>query len=119
MTDRVDEQRAWGDVTGTGHKINKMGLKRGHLQHLHVSKEMPIRHHDGEIPQSLSRQPTCWGASLKCLNTTACSMGNKHEELVCVQLQGYDLVGITETRWDGTHDWSITMKGDWLFRRTG
>lgn len=30
-------------------------------------------------------------------------MGNRHEELeLCVQLQGYDLVGITETWWDGS-----------------
>ena len=26
-------------------------------------------------------------------------------------LQGYDLVGITETWWDGSHDWSVAMEG--------
>lgn len=61
----VEEQRAWGDVTRPEHK---MGLKWGHLQHLHVSKEMPTRHHDGEMPQSLSRESICWGASVKCLS---------------------------------------------------
>ena len=38
------------------------------------------------------------GAHLKCLYTSAHSMGNEQEESeVCVQLQGYDLIGITET----------------------
>lgn len=110
--DMVKEQRAWGHVTGTDHKINKMGLKRGHLQHLYISKEMPARYHDGEILQSPSREPTCWGASLKCLYTNACSMGNKHDEIqICVQLQGYKLAGIAETWWDGSHDSSVRMKG--------
>lgn len=31
--------------------------------------------------------------------------GNKHKDLkICVQLHSYDLVGITETQWDGLHD---------------
>ena len=95
-----------------------MGLKWGHLQHSHVSKEVPKRHHYGEIPQTLSRNSTCWGTSLKCLNTNACSMGNKHNELdICVQLQGCNLVGIMEMRWGGSHDWSIAMEGYRLIRK--
>jgi len=31
-------------------------------------------------------------------------VGNKHEFKICVQLQAYDLAGIKETWWDGTHD---------------
>lgn len=54
--DVVEEQRTWGDVTAMEHKINKTGLKQGHLQHLHISKEMPTWHHDGEIPQFPSRE---------------------------------------------------------------
>ncbi|XP_050769877.1 LOW QUALITY PROTEIN: adenosine 5'-monophosphoramidase HINT1-like [Gymnogyps californianus] len=39
-------------------------------------------------------------------------MGNKREESeMRVQLQGYDLVGITETWWDGSRDWSVAMEG--------
>lgn len=36
---KVDEQRAWTDVTERNHKIDKIQLKRGHLQCLHVSKK--------------------------------------------------------------------------------
>ncbi|GAB0193880.1 mitochondrial enolase superfamily member 1 [Grus japonensis] len=45
-------------------------------------------------------------------------MGNKQEELeTCVCLQGYDLIGITETWWDGSYDWSVGMEGYRLFRK--
>jgi len=45
-------------------------------------------------------------------------MGNKHRELErCVQLQGYNLVGITGAWWDGTHDWRIAMEGYRLFSK--
>lgn len=44
------------------------------------------------------------GAHLKCLYTNAHSMGNEQEvSEVCVQFQGYDLIGITETWWDSSH----------------
>ena len=33
-------------------------------------------------------------------------MGNKQEELeAIIQQDGYDLVAITETLWDNSHDW--------------
>jgi len=33
-------------------------------------------------------------------------MGNKQEELeAIIQWDGYDLVAITETWWDNSHDW--------------
>ncbi|GAB0185603.1 hypothetical protein GRJ2_001025600 [Grus japonensis] len=45
-------------------------------------------------------------------------MGNKQEELeMCVRLQGYDLIGITETWWDRSYDWSVGMEGYRLFRK--
>ena len=44
-------------------------------------------------------------AKLKCLYTNACNMGNKQEELeTVVQLGKYDLIAITETWWDESHD---------------
>ncbi|GAB0207075.1 hypothetical protein GRJ2_003173100 [Grus japonensis] len=44
-------------------------------------------------------------------------MGNKQEELeMCAHLQGYDLIGIMETWWDGSYDWSIRMEVYRLFR---
>uniref|UniRef100_A0A8B9ZSS9 Reverse transcriptase domain-containing protein n=1 Tax=Anas zonorhyncha TaxID=75864 RepID=A0A8B9ZSS9_9AVES len=57
-------------------------------------------------------------AQLKCIYTNARSMGNKQEELeAIVQRAGYDLVAITETWWDQSHDWSAAMPGYRLFRR--
>ena len=47
------------------------------------------------------------GAQLKCAYTNAHCMGNKQEELeAIVQQASYDLVAITETWWDHSHDWS-------------
>ena len=47
----------------------------------------------------------CLKAQLKCLYTSACSMGNKQEELETVaQLEKYDLIAILETWWDESHD---------------
>ncbi|XP_050769715.1 macrophage immunometabolism regulator-like [Gymnogyps californianus] len=34
-----------------------------------------------------------------------------------MQVQGYDLVGITETWWDSSHDWSVAMEGYSIFRK--
>jgi len=51
-------------------------------------------------------------AQLKCISTTASSMGNKQEELeAIVQQDSYDLVAITEIWWDDSHDWSAAMDG--------
>ena len=103
---------------GRDHTISKMGLKWGHLQHLHVSREMPTKHHGGEISHTLSKNSTCWAASLKCLYSNACSMGHNHEVLeICVQLPGSNLVAIMETWWDGSHAWSVEMERYRLLRK--
>ena len=44
-------------------------------------------------------------------------MGNKEEELEAIVQASYDLVAITETWWDHSHDWSAVMDGCKLFRR--
>ena len=45
-------------------------------------------------------------------------MGNKQEELeTCACLQGCDLIGITETWWGGSEDWSVGMEGYRLFSK--
>ena len=42
--------------------------------------------------------------------TNAHSMGNKKEELeAMMQQENYDVVAITETRWDVCYDWSAPM----------
>ncbi|TRZ09133.1 hypothetical protein HGM15179_017974 [Zosterops borbonicus] len=54
----------------------------------------------------------------QCLYTNAHGMGSKPEELeICVQSQGFDLIVITETWWNSSHDWNVDMKGYTLFRR--
>ena len=52
-----------------------------------------------------------------CL-TNACSMGNKQKRLEAIERQAsYDLVAITETWWEHSHDWSAAMDGYKLFRK--
>ena len=57
-------------------------------------------------------------AQLKCVYTNARSTGNKQEELeAIIQQDGYDLVAITETWWDNSHDWHAVIDGYRLFRK--
>ncbi|PKU49574.1 rna-directed dna polymerase from mobile element jockey-like [Limosa lapponica baueri] len=56
-------------------------------------------------------------AQLKCFYTNACSMSNKQELEDIVQQKNYDVVTITETWWDDSHDWSAALDGYKLFRR--
>jgi len=57
-------------------------------------------------------------AQMKCLYMNVCSMGNKEEELeTTVLLESYDLIALTETCWDKSHDWSPAINGYRLFRR--
>jgi len=75
--DRSDEQKDWSDVTERDHKIKKRGLTEGHLQCLHVSKEVPTRHHYGEVPKIISGVSACSCATLKHLYTHAHTIENK------------------------------------------
>jgi len=57
-------------------------------------------------------------AQLKCVYTNARSMGNKQEELeAIIQQDGYNLVAITDTWWDNSHDWHAVMDGYRHFRK--
>ncbi|GAB0182398.1 hypothetical protein GRJ2_000705100 [Grus japonensis] len=70
------------------------------------------------IPATPANKSASSGAQLKCLYANAWSMGNEQEELeTCVCLQGYDIIGITETWWDSSYDWSVGMEGYRLFRK--
>jgi len=87
---------------------------------LHESKEVPTGNHYGEIPKTPSGKSPCCGASLKCLYFNAHSVGNRHDELeICVWLQGYTLIGTTETWWDGSCGWSVATEGYTLFSKDG
>lgn len=53
---------------------------------------------------------------LKYTYTNACSLENNQEELeLCAQIESYDIVGVSETRWDHSLDWTIVMAGCGLF----
>jgi len=57
-------------------------------------------------------------AQLKCIYTSAYSMGNKQEELEAIVWQANnDLVAVAETWWNHSHDWSAAMDGYNLFRK--
>jgi len=73
---------------------------------------------DWEASHSHRVKSVCSACSMKCLYTIARSMGNKQEELeICVQPGDYDLVAITETWWDSSHDWNVVMDGYVLLRK--
>ena len=56
--------------------------------------------------------------TLACLYTNARSLGNKQDELVLLlSAKKYDVIGITETWWDSTHDWTTGIEGYTLYRR--
>ncbi|KAK4807079.1 hypothetical protein QYF61_018420 [Mycteria americana] len=58
------------------------------------------------------------GAYLKCLYTNEHSMRNKQDELeALVSSQSHDIIGISETWWNESHDWSAGMEDYRLFRR--
>jgi len=45
-------------------------------------------------------------------------MGNKQENLdTCACLQSYDLIGNTESWWDGSYEWSVGMERCRLFKK--
>ena len=73
--------------------------------------EAPENGHVG-ITASSPRKVAGSIAQMKCIYTNARSMGNKQEELeAIVQQENYDIVAITETWWDDSHNWSAAMDG--------
>ena len=58
----------------------------------------------------------CLKAQLKCLYTSACSMGNKLQELEnMVQFENYHLIAITKTWWYCSHNWRTMIEDCELF----
>jgi len=58
------------------------------------------------------------GAYLKYLYTKTFSMRNKQDELeALVSSQNHEIIGINETWWNDSHDWSAGIQGYRLFRR--
>lgn len=57
------------------------------------------------IKELSSRKMTRSAAQLKCLYTNTRSLGNKQEELeATVLLENHDIVAVTKTQWDDSHD---------------
>jgi len=72
------------------------------------------------IKECSSKKVTQLTAQLKCLYINAHSMGNKQEELEATMLlESYNLVAITETWWDKTHDWNAAIDGYGCSEETG
>lgn len=85
---------------------------------MHLNEEVPRGPHCRGSSTASPGKSAQLGASLNCLYANADRMGNKREEFkVCVQLQGYDLTGITEAWWDSSRDWGAAMDGERLFRK--
>ena len=57
------------------------------------------------------------GPNLNASVQTHIAWGTNEELETCAHLQGYDLIGIMETWWDGSYDWSVGMEGYRLFRK--
>ncbi|KAK4806872.1 hypothetical protein QYF61_012593 [Mycteria americana] len=71
------------------------------------SEECSLNPSKGKNPKS---------SHLKCMYSDIHSLGNKQEELeLCAQPESYDVIGITETWWENSHDWKTTMDGYKLF----
>ncbi|GAB0208309.1 hypothetical protein GRJ2_003296600 [Grus japonensis] len=79
--------------------------------------EMPETSHIG-IRASPCKKVAGSTAQLKYIYNNARNTGNKQEELeAIVQQENYDIVAITETWWDDSHNWSAAMDDYKLFRR--
>ncbi|KAK4822159.1 hypothetical protein QYF61_010420 [Mycteria americana] len=100
--------------TGAQPKSNRVEL--GDTEAIGAQREMPVKRLKAH--KGCSMKETRTTAQLKCLYTNARSMGNKQEELeAIVHQENYDMVAITETWWDDSHNWSAAMDGYKLFRR--
>jgi len=73
-------------------------------------------HGHGRSSCTPPRKPARSSSSLESLCTNARSVGNKQEESeICARSQGHDLIAMTETWWDSSHDWNAVMDGYTLF----
>lgn len=76
--------------------FNKRGLKGTHLNHICPNKEVYIgQHNRGKLSYLLWEMNMTW--YLPEVPTHADCGGGRGELEVCMQLQGYDLTGITQT----------------------
>jgi len=101
----------------TAAHLKSYGGEPGAPEVIGANRETPVKLLKG-IKGCSCEEVTWPTAQLKCLYTNARSMCNKQEELeATVLLDVYDLVALTETPWDESHDWSEAIDGYRLFMR--
>ncbi|KAK4829727.1 hypothetical protein QYF61_006188 [Mycteria americana] len=101
----------------TGAQLKSNRVELGDTEAIGAKWETPVKRLKA-YKECSSMKETRTTAQLKCLYTNARSMGNKQEELeAIVHQENYDMVAITETWWDDSHNWSAAMDGYKLFRR--
>ena len=81
-----------------------------------ANSQTAVKHLEG-IKVCSSEKVTWLTAQLKCLYTNSDSMGNKQEIEATMLLESYDLIAITETWWDESHDWNAAIDGYRLLRK--
>jgi len=101
-------------MKGEGDKMRATGVEQvfqGLIPNLMGEEGGVQRDGVGQGDDSVLRDPRSsikavrWKAQLKCLYTSAHSLRNKQDELETVMnLKSYDLVAITETWWDDSHN---------------
>jgi len=82
---------------GEGKGVLSTRQEPGAAEALGSNRETPMNHPRGT--RSSSSKKAMWPtAQLRCLCTSACSMGSKQEELVAAdQVKNDDLIAVTET----------------------
>ncbi|KAK4810556.1 hypothetical protein QYF61_004519 [Mycteria americana] len=100
----------------TGAQLKSNRVELGDTEAIGAKRGTPVKRLKAH--KGCSMKETRMTAQLKCLYTNARSMGNKQEELeAIVHQENYDMVAITETWWDDSHNCSAAMDGYKLFRR--
>lgn len=84
--------------------------RKGEHCHSRKRKEKPQNSPRGAWEGS-SKKITWPIAQLKCFYTNTCSIRNKQELEVVVQLENYVLIAITEMLWDKLYDWNTIIEG--------
>ena len=114
MSPQPVARRHDGDVAA---QSKSCGDELGAPEVVGANKETFVKHPKGN--KGCSTKKATWPtAQMKCLYVNAHSMGNKQEELeATVLLESYDLIAITETWWDESHDWKVAINSYRLFRR--
>jgi len=103
----------------TAAQLKSHGDELGAPEIVGANKEASVKH--PKRNKGCSSMKVTWQQTrMKCLYMNAHSVGNKQEELeATVMLESYDLIALTETWWDESHDSSADIDDYRLFGETG